>query len=192
MDKNELLYDHFKETYALHLEARKRRDTSFIVLCIGITLLFCFHLNPEGVFKSVYEMIREQFSLELPFAITVIQSFVWIMVLWLFIRYFQTNIYIERQYKYFEELEKTISENYNIKFDREGKGYEGNYPIILSIIHRIYVYVFPVLAIIIIGLKICFEFKNIENILSLVLNAIIALIIILLNIFYLFFVIFKK
>ena len=109
MDKNELLYDHFKETYSLHLEFKKRRDTLFVMLCTGITLLFCFHLDPVGVFESVYEMIKVKLSLEIPFTIAIIQSFGWIMVLWFFIRCFQTSIFIERQYKYFDELEETIS-----------------------------------------------------------------------------------
>lgn len=42
MDKTELLYDHYKDTYALHLDMKKKRDTTFMMLCSGITLLFCF------------------------------------------------------------------------------------------------------------------------------------------------------
>jgi hypothetical protein len=192
MDKNELLYDHYKETYSLHLEERKRRNTSFVMLCIGITLLFCFLLDPTEVFESIYEMIKEYFSLELPFKSSTIQSFVWVMVLYFFISYFQTSIYIERQYKYFEELENAISTNYEIKFDRESKNYEDNYPIILSIIWRIYVWIFPILSIFIISLKIYFEFKYIVNIIPFVFDAIIALLIIIINIFYLVFIFLKK
>ena len=192
MDKNELLYDHFKETYSLNLETRKRRDTSFVMLCIGITLLFCFFLDPVGVFESIYEMIKEYFSLELPFKSTIIQSFVWVMVLYFFIRYFQASIYIERQYKYLEGLENTISQNYEIKFDRESKSYEDNYPIILEIIHLIYIWVFPILSILIIILKIYFEFININNLVSLIFDIIIAIMIIGLNVCYLFFISIKR
>jgi hypothetical protein len=192
MDKNELLYDHYKETNFLQLEAIKSRNTAFILLCIGITLLFCFLLDPVGVFESIYEMIKEYFSLELPFKSTIIQSFVWVMVLYFFIRYIQTSIYIERQYKYLEELEDTISKNYEIKFYRESKNYEDNYPKILKIISVIYVWVFPILSIFIIALKIYFEFKNIVNIMTLVFDVIIAILIIFLNIFYLIFISLKK
>ena len=192
MDKNELLYDHYKETYSLHLEVRKKRDTSFVMLCIGITLLFCFLLDPAGVFESIYEMIKDHFSLELPFKSTIIQSFVWVMVLYFFIRYFQSSIYIERLYKYIGELENTVSKNYQIKFDRESKSYEDNYPIILEIIHFIYMWIFPILSIVIIVLKIYFEFININNIVSLIFDIIIAIMIIGLNICYLFFISIKK
>jgi len=192
MDKNELLYDHFKESYSLHLEEKKKRDTSFVMLCVGITLLFCFFLDPIGVFESIHEMVKEHFSLEIPFASTIIQSFVWIMVLYFFIRYFQTNIYIERQYKYLGELEKSISHNYEIKFDRESKDYEDNHPMILWIIHKIYIWIFPIFAILVIVLKIYFEAMNITNIMSFIFNTIVASIIIIMNIFYLIFIFIKK
>lgn len=188
MDNQELLYDHYKDTYSLHLEAKKRRDTSFVFLCIGITLLFCFLLDPVEVFSSVYEMLKGQFSLTLPFTITIIQSFIWVMVLYFFIRYYQASIYIERLYKYIDELENTISDNYKIKFDRESKNYDKNYPLVLNIIHIIYFWLFPIITIIIIGLKIIFEMISKINIFSIIFDSMIAIIIIILNIFYLAFV----
>lgn len=192
MDKNELLYDHYKETYGLHLEAKKKRDAFFVMLCVGITLLFCFLINPSDVFKSIYKMVQEYFFLELPFQITVIQSFVWVIVLYLFIRYIQTNIYIERLYKYIEELECKIAEQTEIKFNRESKNYEKEYPLVLNMIHIIYVWIFPIMSILIIILKISFEKIQKINIVPFVFDTIIAVIIILLNIFYLMFLHKKK
>ena len=187
MDKNELLYDHYKETISLHLEARKKRDTFFVMLCIGVTLLFCFLLDPAGAFNSIYEMIKEQFSLTLPFKSAILQSFVWVMVLYFFIRYFQASVYIERLYNDIEELENSISQNYEIKFDRESKSYESNYPFLLNIIHKIYVLIFPIIAIIIITMKIIFEITSKINLLPIIFDVIVAIIIILLNISYLVF-----
>jgi len=187
MDIISLLYDHYKETYSLHLKAKRKRDTAFIILCIGITFLFCFLIDPVDVFNSVYEMIKGQFSLVLPFKSIVFQSFVWVMVLYFFIRYFQASIYIERLYKYIEELESCISKEVKINFDRESKNYENNYPLILNIMHIIYFWIFPIITIIIIGLKICFEIISKINILSIIFDSIIALIIIVLNVFYLLF-----
>jgi hypothetical protein len=135
MEKAELLYDHYKDTYALHLEMAKRRDNFFVMLCIGITLLFCFLLKPSEVFNSIYKMAKDYFSLELPFQITIIQSFVWVIVLYLFMRYIQTNIYIERQYKYIAQLENEITEKLKVKFNRESGNYENEYPFVLNIIH---------------------------------------------------------
>lgn len=187
MDKVELLYDHYKDTYALHMDMRKKRDTFFIILCIGIALLFCFLLNPSDVFDSLYKMIQGYLSLELPFQITVIQSFVWVIVLYIFIRYIQINIYIERQYKYIEQLENKISEQAEIEFNREGKNYENEYPLVLNMIHIIYVWVFPIMSILIIVLKIYFEKIQNINIIPFIFDTMIALFIILLNIFYLIF-----
>jgi Ca2+/Na+ antiporter len=187
MDKLEILYDHYKDTYALHLDMKKKRDATFVMLCIGITLLFSFFLNPSEVFNSIYKMLQDYFSLELPFQITVIQSFVWVIVLYLFMRYIQTSIYIERLYKYINQIENKIEEQANIVFNREGKSYENEYPIVLNIIHNIYVWLFPVIFILFIILKIYYEIIKKINIVPLIFDTVIALTIIVLNIFYLVF-----
>ncbi|MDR1884006.1 MAG: hypothetical protein LBR26_14675 [Prevotella sp.] len=187
MDKTELLYDHYKETYALHSDMVKKRDAFFVMLCIGITLLFCFLLSPSEVFTSISEMAKDYFSLKLPFQFTIIQSFVWVIILHLFMRYMQTNIYIERQYKYIEKLEMGISQSFQVTFSRESANYENEYPLVLNAIHIIYVWVFPILSIIIIALKIYFEKIQNINIIPFIFDSIIAIIIILLNIFYLSF-----
>jgi hypothetical protein len=188
MDKVELLYDHYKDTYTLHLEMKKKRDAFFVMLCIGMTLLFCFLINPVGIFESILKMTQEYFSFDLPFQITILQSFFWIIILYLFMRYIQTSIYIERQYKYIEQLENSISNDFSIEFNRESKNYENKYPIVLTIIHKIYVWGFPILSILLIILKIILEkFQN-YNIISFIFNLIIALVIIILNIFYLIFI----
>jgi hypothetical protein len=171
---------------------KKKRDTFFVMLCIGITLLFCFLLSPSEVFNSIYKMVEGYFSLELPFQITILQSFVWVIILYFFIRYIQTNIYIERQYKYIEQLENKIAEQTEIEFNRESKNYENEYPLVLNMIHIIYTWVFPVMSILIIALKIYFEKIQRINIVPLAFDTIIALIIILLNIFYLTFLHKKK
>jgi hypothetical protein len=166
---------------------KKKRDVFFVMLCIGITLLFCFLLDPSEVFNSIYKMIHEYFSLELPFEITMIQSFVWVITLYLFIRYIQTNIYIERQYKYIEQLENKIAEQFNTDFNRESKNYEDKYPLVLKLIHIIYVWIFPVMSIVIIISKIYFEKIQKINIIPFFFDLTIAIIIILINIFYLIF-----
>jgi hypothetical protein len=166
---------------------KKKRDAFFVMLCIGITLLFCFLLNPAEVFTSIYKMLQAYFSLEIPFQLTIIQSFIWVIILYLFMRYMQTSIYIERQYKYIEKIETEISRCFEVNFDRESCSYENNYPLVLNIIHIIYVWIFPILSSLIIALKIYFEIRQNTVIISLIFDIIIAGMIILLNIFYLVF-----
>lgn len=192
MDNSELLYDHYKDTYSLHIEMKRKRDTFFVMLCASITVLFLFLINPTGIFEFILKMVQESFSFELPFQMAIIQSFVWIITLYLFMRYIQANIYIERNYKYIECLEKTISQNHEIIFDRESRNYEDKYPFVLTFVHNIYVWGFPIMSIIIITLKIVLEKFQYNNGFTFILNAIIAATIILLNIFYLIFIHGKK
>lgn len=120
-------------------------------------------------------MVQEYFSLDLPFQITVIQSFVWVLVLYLFMRYIQTNIYIERLYKYIEQIENEIEKQVEIMFNRESKNYENEYPLVLNIIHIIYVWLFPIMSILIVSLKIYFEKVQNINIVPFIFDATIAL-----------------
>jgi H+/gluconate symporter-like permease len=111
----------------------------------------------------------------------------------LFIRYFQTNIYIERQYFYIEQLEREISNELQSNiFARESKNYLQSYPLVLDIIDFIYKLAFPVLAILLIALKIIFEWIQQNNIISCLIDSFIAFAIILLSIFYLIFLHKKK
>lgn len=136
---------------------------------------FVFFINPSEVFSSIYKMVQEYFSLDLPFQITVIQSFVWVLVLYLFMRYIQTNIYIERLYKYIEQIENEIEKQVEIMFNRESKNYENEYPLVLNIIHIIYVWLFPIMSILIVSLKIYFEKVQNINIVPFIFDATIAL-----------------
>jgi hypothetical protein len=102
-------------------------------------------------------------------------------------KYMQTSIYIERQYKYIEKLETEISKCFETNFDRESCSYENNYPLVLNTIHIIYAWIFPILSSLIIILKIYFEIKQNTNIIPLIFDTIIAVMIVLLNIFYLIF-----
>jgi hypothetical protein len=67
----------------------------------------------------------------------IIQTFIWVIAFYLFIRYFQTNIYIERHYSYIMQLEQDISKELQSNiFNRERKNYLQSYPLILDIIEK--------------------------------------------------------
>lgn len=74
----------------------------------------------------------------------VIQTLLWILVLYVFMRYCQLNIYVERQYKYLSDIENELLEN-GLKISREGKNYNENYPVVLCVIDFLYKWFFPIL-----------------------------------------------
>lgn len=65
------------------------------------------------------------------------------------ISYFQTNIYINRQYNYLQETEDKFAYLLEWKMiSREGSYYLSNYPLFSNLLHIVYVWVFPVSIII--------------------------------------------
>jgi H+/gluconate symporter-like permease len=187
MEKLDVLYDHYKETFLLSSEAQKKRSVLFVSLAISITILFLFLIDSDGVIEIISDYLNNNFSVILSIRTAIIQTFVWVIVLYLFIRYFQTNIYIERQYSYIEQLEQDISKELKNIFNRESQNYLKKYPKVLNTIDFIYKWAFPVLAILLIALKIISEWFQKNNIISCVIDSIIAIAIILLSVLYLIF-----
>jgi hypothetical protein len=158
MEKLDVLYDHYKETFSLSSEAQKKRSIFFVSLVISIMVLFLFLIDSNGVITTISEYLKNNFSVALSIRTAIIQTFVWVIVLYLFMRYFQTNIYIERQYSYIDQLEQEISKELQSNiFARESKNYLQKHPMVLDIINFIYKWIFPVLGILLITFKIIFE-----------------------------------
>jgi uncharacterized membrane protein (DUF485 family) len=187
MEKLDILYDHYKETFLLSSEAQKKRNILFVSLTVSITVLFLFFIDSNSVIEMISGYLNNNISVGLSISTAIIQTFVWVIVLYLFIRYIQTNIYIERQYSYIEQLEQNISKELQGTFTRESKNYLNKYPIVLDVIDIIYKWVFPVLSILLIAVKLISEWVQKNNIISCIVDSVIAIAIILLSVLYLIF-----
>ena len=51
MEKLEMLYDHYKETFKLNKEAQSRRNKNFIILSSLEAFLFFLLIRPEKAFE---------------------------------------------------------------------------------------------------------------------------------------------
>lgn len=145
MEPIELLYDHYKETFDLSIEAQKRRNKNFIVLCILEALSFLILLKPDKVFELILSEINKELDATLVIGNTILQTLLWLLITYVLIRYVQDMLYIERQYIYLEKLEKKISRTISINvFDREGDNYQMQYPIVLNLIDLYYKLLMPI------------------------------------------------
>ena len=129
-----------------------------------------------------------------PIDITFIGSIIWFGLLSLVVRYFQTVVHIERQYKYIHQIEEQLSAEYaNKVFTREGKSYLNDYPLFSSWAWILYTIVFPALLIVLVIAKVVGEICQAGRISLLIsVNVAIALFIVLSTLFYLLLVHFKK
>ena len=158
MDKLELLYDHYKETYEILTHQIKQRNKmfvfSFIVSCV--VLLFAF--DPAEYRNLLFGYIYDQFSIDLSSQFFVLQTFLWIVLLYVTLRYSQAFVNIERTYSYLDSLERKIHELSQVDFDREGGHYARNFSLPSKYSNYIYKFIFPAVSVMIAVIKIISEY----------------------------------
>ena len=121
------------------------------------------------------------------------QCTIWIAITYTLVRYFQTMIHIERQYKYIAVIEQEVSRQLEWpSFDRESNSYLKNYPKALDLIHVFYTWIIPLLLILINLLKIALEAQNGTTIFPFIFDTICCLFCTVLSILYLIFMHFPK
>lgn len=146
MEKIDILYDHYKETFMLSKEAQNRRNKSFVFLCILEAVSFLILIRPEKTFKLITGSINQELNTALQLSNTIIQTLLWILILYVMIRYIQDMLYIERQYVYLDNMEKEISNLCSLNiFSREGDNYQKDYPMVLNFIDLFYKMLMPIL-----------------------------------------------
>ena len=185
--KMQLLYDHYKDTFFYIQEYLKFRDRLFLFILIVVTLMLFQVYSPAESGEAVSQFITKKLELKSPIDITFIGSIIWFGLLSLVVRYFQTVVHIERQYKYVHQIEEQLSIHYENKaFTREGKSYLEDYPLFSSWAWILYTIVFPTLLIVLVIVKIVGEIWQTGSISLLIsVNVAIALFIVLSTLFYL-------
>lgn len=158
MDKIELLYDHYKETFAIIKGSLSQRNRFFVLVFLVVTLQFLFATSAESISFLIITVIQEKYKIDISDQMSIIQSLLWLVLLYLTMRYYQVNVYVERQYNYIHSLEQDIENKAQVKFDREGGDYLSNYPKMNSFMDILYKWIFPIIYCFIICYKIIGEF----------------------------------
>lgn len=187
MDKVELLYDHYKETFSRIKEILNDRNHFFVMVFIVIAIQFLFATSSDTISSVIISFIQEKYKIDISAQMSIIQSLLWLILLYFTMRYYQINVYVERQYNYIHSLEKDIAREAAVKFDREGGDYLSNYPKMNSFMDILYKWVFPIIYCLIICYKIVTEYTTSTLNFLLILNTILFLSCFVLTILYLIF-----
>lgn len=186
MNTLEILYNHYTETVTLSRQAQERRNKEFVILCAFETLSFLMLLHADVAVSLVSFIINAESSNPLALDIFILQTTVWVFILYISIRYCQNTIYVERQYAYITKLEERINQALdNFEFDRESNNYSSDYPPILDIIHFFYTWFSPILFMTINVVKIVLEWRSSKMGIGICCDTIVCAFILLLLIFYL-------
>ncbi len=157
MNKEEIIYDHYKDTCALCRNMEKDRNRLFIYVCLLLTVLFLFVVSETNITGMLYAWMKERYACDLSLSADTIQSFIWLLLLYFTVRYYQQCIGIERLYVYIHALEKSISTALEVEIGREGESYDQGFPKVLNFIWALYTIIFPVIFMILIIIKVALE-----------------------------------
>jgi hypothetical protein len=161
----EVLHAHYVDTFGHIRHALGQRDRLFAYIVVAIALMLLRVVAPEETDAAIGGLIAQSLALAATVSLTLIGTALWFVLLALVIRYFQTVIYIERQYDYIHALENLLAPNYEggTAFTREGKSYLSDYPLFSKWTWALYTIVFPVLLIVVLGVKIIAELRRAIN-----------------------------
>jgi hypothetical protein len=179
----EILYDHYKDTYENIKSKEKLRSTYFIINGAIVFLLLLLMIHPYESVSAISNIIEKQTGADISSLFPTVVSALWVIFLYITLRYYQICIAIERQYDYLHKLEESLSNALGEIFSREGKSYNNNYPVLSGFTYILYTVIFPALYIFLIAIKLVSEAANILNS-NFVFDMIIGFLIILLIVFY--------
>jgi hypothetical protein len=145
----DILHDHYKETFTRLREAETLRDRLFLWV-IGIFALLILEIGYPAVVGGALGKLSiaggeiNLKSLPLP----ALLNATWVMALTLSLRYCQTSVLVNRQYPYLHALEEAISPEVGggDLYQREGKVYLREYPLLLDVAWFAYVILFPLIV----------------------------------------------
>lgn len=145
MEKMEVLYDHYKETCEIMRQEVNKRWR--LTLAIVVSMLFLALLivdESEGI-GLVTGYLKNQFGDDINIKFKYLNTALIYTYLIIVMAYYQKNIQIERLYGYIHKVEAKLNNDDNLGINREGEEYLRCYPFMLTVVDRIYKWLFPVL-----------------------------------------------
>lgn len=160
-EKLQILSEHYSHTFDFLQTYLKKRDTLFLwVLFVLVIMLFQIY-TPAEASSLLSQLMEKKLEIKSQINFLFVQSVIWFVLLALIIKYFQSVVFIERQYDYLHSLENTLSEEYGDKaFTREGKSYLSDYPAFLNWASFLYTILFPAILAVVATTKIVIEFNQ--------------------------------
>lgn len=163
--KLEILYDHYKDTFQHQIKYMESRNRYFLYSLLLIGILFFQISFPDAAEDLVRSVTQKQIHDEFILDFSIVNSLFLFGLLWVLILYFQTNITIDKQFKYLHMVEEELSNQIApLEITREGKFYRSNKALISKYIGMIYRIVYPICIMLSIIIKIIFDLKNSESI----------------------------
>ncbi len=163
-DPTSILYDHYKDTCSIIGDAVKRRDRAMLFVIIAAGFFAFQTIFPSAADHAVTDYLSFKFGLTLQINLSIIGNIVWLLVLLFTLRYFQTAVFVERQYTYLHQLEDKLNSAIGQNLvTREGKSYLATYPWFSDWMWMLYTIIFPTLLFFVTCMKISGEWLQVAG-----------------------------
>lgn len=146
--KLQILHEHYNLTCDSVKEQIKRRDWLMVYVVVFLVFQFFQISDPSQVSNAVLAFAKNSYGIEISINRQTLEAILWFSLLAGLIRYYQTSIFINKQYKYLHHLENQFSKYFGENvLTREGKNYLEKYPLFSDWLHIVYSWVYPVFLI---------------------------------------------
>ena len=142
MEAVDIIYDHYKETCEIMRQEIKRRWQLTLTIIISMLFLSLLIVDEEEGMGIIKGYLSNQFGEGVIFKFKYINTTVIYTYLVIVMAYYQKNIQIERLYGYIHKVEAQLDQ---FGVTREGEEYLHCYPFMLTLVDRIYKWLFPAL-----------------------------------------------
>lgn len=162
-EKFQQLYDHYKESDELRRKDQIDRNKFFVWLCVVEAVSFLFIFRPDDISSAFSEGFNSRFGTHIVLGLGIFQTLLWVLTLYIMIRYIQSTLSVERLYTYQRDLEEKMTEM-GIPIQREGKNYDSEYPMVSNFIDLFYKMLCPVFFFVLNIVRIIQEYKTVSHV----------------------------
>ena len=145
METEEIIYDHYKDTCEIMRNEVSKRWHLTLAIIVSMLFLSLLIVDESQGIGIVSGYMKNQFGEDVIIKFKYINTAVIYIYMILVMAYYQKNIQIERLYGYIHKTEEKLNQNGDLEISREGAEYLRCYPFMLTLVDRIYKWLFPIL-----------------------------------------------
>ncbi len=163
--KLDITYDHYKDSFQNTLLYLKQRERLFLALLVIIFVQFLEISVAQKSTEALNAFLENQLHYNFAFNEHFLNILVWFLLFAVSLKYFQSNILINKNYNYLHLLEDRLSKIAGEEdfIAKEGKHYNKSYRLFSEWTHIVYTWIFPLILIGVILIQIIKDFDCTTN-----------------------------
>ena len=142
MDRTDILYDHYKDTFEQQKRYLVKRDRFTTILMVLAILLIGLIFEPTYIGDKLNAVISAHVD-KLVFDFQFINTGLIIAFFWFSLQYYLILLQIEKMYTYLDECESRLSSALTFNVNREGAYYLKSYPWLKVLANQFFVIGIP-------------------------------------------------